>query len=161
MAAYVPYTWSTGDSITAARLNNLETQYACAMSMVGPTLHPVGSLRFTTVNTNPGSYLGGTWSAWGTGRVMVAVDVGQTEFDVAEETGGAKNHTLTISEMPAHRHDIRGNPGGTGSGGNAIGAALDNTQTITGTDNTVNTGGGASHNNLQPYITGYMWKRVA
>ena len=28
-------------------------------------------------------------------------------------------------------------------------------------NNTANTGGGGSHNNLQPYITTYMWKRTA
>ena len=38
------------------------------------------------------------------GRVPVGYDSGQTEFDTLGETGGAKTHTLTSSEMPSHTH---------------------------------------------------------
>jgi microcystin-dependent protein len=38
------------------------------------------------------------------GRVSVGRDSGQTEFDILGETGGAKTHTLTTSEMPSHTH---------------------------------------------------------
>lgn len=39
------------------------------------------------------------------GRVVVARDASQTEFDTLGETGGSKTHTLTIAEMPAHDHN--------------------------------------------------------
>lgn len=38
------------------------------------------------------------------GRIPVGVDAGQAEFNVLGETGGAKTHTLTSGEMPAHGH---------------------------------------------------------
>lgn len=38
------------------------------------------------------------------GKVPVGIDSGQTEFDTRGETGGAKTHTLTSSQMPAHDH---------------------------------------------------------
>lgn len=38
------------------------------------------------------------------GRVVVGLDATQTEFDALAETGGAKTHTLTIAQMPAHTH---------------------------------------------------------
>lgn len=38
------------------------------------------------------------------GRVPVGLDSGQTEFDALGETGGAKTHTLTVAQMPAHTH---------------------------------------------------------
>lgn len=38
------------------------------------------------------------------GRTIVGKDASQTEFDVLGETGGAKTHTLTESEIPSHTH---------------------------------------------------------
>lgn len=46
------------------------------------------------------------------GRVPVGVDTGQTEFDVLGEAGGAKTHTLSLGETPAHAHG--GNTQGSG-----------------------------------------------
>lgn len=38
------------------------------------------------------------------GRAVVGFDTTQTEFNFLGETGGAKTHTLTVSEMPSHTH---------------------------------------------------------
>lgn len=38
------------------------------------------------------------------GRVGVGLDSGDPDFDAIGNTGGAKNHTLTIGQMPAHGH---------------------------------------------------------
>jgi microcystin-dependent protein len=40
------------------------------------------------------------------GRIPVGRDVTQTEFNVLGETGGAKTHTLTTDEIPAHAHQV-------------------------------------------------------
>ena len=67
--------------------------------------YPVGSIYISTNSTNPGTSLGfGTWAAFGAGRVPVGFDSGDTDFDTDEETGGAKTHTLSTSEMPSHSH---------------------------------------------------------
>ena len=112
----------------------------------------------TTVNTNPGTYLPGTWVAWGSGRVPVGVDTSQTEFNTVEKTGGEKKHQLTVNEMPSHQH-------GVGIFGDAGGPFGYNIQTLSiGSQQNVTTeakGGDQAHNNLQPYITCYMWKRTA
>ena len=38
------------------------------------------------------------------GKVLVGLDSTQTEFDALGETGGAKTHTLTSTEIPGHTH---------------------------------------------------------
>lgn len=59
-------------------------------------LYPVGSIYSSTLSTNPGTLLGrGTWATFGAGRVLVGRDANDTDFDTAEETGGAKTVTST------------------------------------------------------------------
>ena len=52
--------------------------------------HPIGSLFETTVSTNPGTLYGGTWAAWGGGRVPVGVNTADSDFNTVEKTGGKK-----------------------------------------------------------------------
>jgi hypothetical protein len=136
--------------------------------------NPVGSIEFNVTGTNPSTYIGGTWAAWGSGRVPVGVDGAQTEFDTVEETGGAKTHTLTTTEIPSHQHvtgtdtnsRIIADSTATAVADLAAGTAayvrhngtrhLHLSDFVTGLQ-----GGGGAHNNLQPYITCYMWKRTA
>jgi microcystin-dependent protein len=126
--------------------------------------YPVGSIYLSVSPTNPGTIFGGTWAAWGTGRVPVAVDASQTEFNTVEKTGGEKTHTLTVAEMPAHNHKTKTDDVGPASG---FTDANQSAMRSSGANYTLysavtdNTGGGAAHNVLQPYITCYMWKRTA
>lgn len=123
-------------------------------------IYPVGSIYMSVNNTDPGTLFGGTWTAWGSGRVPVGVDTTQTEFDTVEETGGEKTHTLTVDEIPSHRHYLGQMYDGyhlTGSTSQPRGVYADYAQSVP----TTATGGDEAHNNLQPYITCYMWKRTA
>lgn len=123
-------------------------------------VYPVGSVYINaSVSTNPATLLGfGTWEAFGAGRVMVGLDAGQTEFDTIGETGGSKTHTLTVNEIPSHTHTHYTGPGG----GETFNPAQTTTNSPTQNSfQTDATGGGAAHNNLQPYIVVYMWKRTA
>ncbi len=127
-------------------------------------VYPVGSVFIGVVSTNPDTLLFGgtsltTWAAFGAGKVLVGIDSSDTDFDAVEETGGAKTHTLTISEMPAHTHTttLRGNGENETQNFPAAGDSLDPSRSMT----SGSTGGGGSHNNLQPYIVVYMWKRTA
>jgi hypothetical protein len=42
-------------------------------------------------NTDPGTLFGGTWEAWGAGRVPVGVNTSDTDFSTAGKTGGSKD----------------------------------------------------------------------
>jgi len=127
-------------------------------------VYPVGSIYINASDgTNPGTLLGfGTWVAFGAGRVPVGIDATQTEFDTAEETGGAKTHTLTISEMPSHTHNLGSKDSTAGDGGAFNEEFIEDPADTTNGPNVTSssTGGGSAHNNLQPYIVVYMWKRT-
>jgi hypothetical protein len=151
---------------------------------LGDLFYPVGS-KYTNFSdsTNPSILLGfGTWERIAEGKVVVGVDSTDTDFDTAEATGGEKTHTLTESEMPSHNHNGSASTDGShthdikiyanGSddytrpgvrdnhdykGTMASNPAGSHSHTIT----IGNTGGGSAHNNLQPYITAYIWKRTA
>jgi hypothetical protein len=130
------------------------------------SIYPVGAIYTAITSGSPQSVFGGTWVSFGQGRVLVGHDdTSSPDSDfVASSTdgssvlvGGAKTHTLSVAEMPSHTHGISNfeNPAGTGSTGSANGASSFSTV------NTSATGGGQAHNNLQPYVVVYMWKRTA
>jgi hypothetical protein len=166
-------------SATTATAGTNTTQVAttafvtAAISAATPTAaevnahaYPVGSIYTSISSTNPATLLGvGTWVAFGAGRTLVGFDSTQTEFDTVEEVGGSKTHTLTESELPSHTHNTLS------SYQTQVEVIGSSTVTITEADRsgdgadvdiaTSSTGGGAAHNNLQPYITVYFWKRTA
>lgn len=128
--------------------------------------YPVGSIYMNASDsTDPSVLLGfGTWAAFGAGRVLIGEGsdsddqpTPETVSFTAGDEGGEYNHTLTTSEMPEHTHTYtrKGTTtGGSLSGGdpNSVGDFVNNTSA---------TGGSQAHNNLQPYIVVYMWKRTA
>jgi len=126
-------------------------------------IYPVGAIYTSVVSTSPATLFGiGTWVAFGAGRVLVSHDSGQTEFDTVEETGGAKTHTLQVTEIPSHTHIITSQTATTGGATSYEHGTLDTSSAETeATEVTGATGGGGAHNNLQPYIVVYMWKRTA
>jgi len=120
-------------------------------------IYPVGSIYIETTGVNPATtFEVGTWAAFGAGKVMVGLNAADADFDTAEETGGAKTHTLLTAEMPAHTHTI-------GEGANLYSGYAQFASVINKLNDraTSSTGGGGAHNNLQPYIVKYVWQRTA
>lgn len=120
--------------------------------------YEIGDLFFTTRSENPNLRFGGTWELYGKGKVLVCVDPDDSDFSAVKKTGGEKTHTLTFDELPS-RTVVQSNmlQGGTGINGTYqqegswVMASLDDagrTYDI-------------AHNNLQPYITCYIWIRTA
>lgn len=158
-------------------------------------VYPVGSIYMSANNVSPQTFLGGTWVAWGAGRVPVGVNSSDTDFNTAEKTGGEKTHRLSVDEMPRHDHSgtnstvemqtIHTRPTGgrlehlgirtytvkydvneqtqeymvAPAGGQTL--DVENGTVINSQYGVCPNGSGVAHNNLQPYITCYMWKRTA
>ena len=147
---------------SSGKLQQIPTVEDIGIGAIFLASHPVGSLYETDVPTNPGTLYGGTWAAWGGGSVTVGVNTADTDFRTVGKTGGEKTHTLTIDEMPSHTHELFMR------NGSVVNDYYGDPQGGTGADATyrvsaylANTGGGQAHNNLQPYITTYRWKRTA
>lgn len=154
-------------------------------------LYPVGSIYMSVNATNPSAYFGGTWVAWGAGRVPVGINTSDGNFNTVEKTGGAAAVTLSASQIPshthakgtlatasagAHTHNLQNQkaPWGTNASNRVLVDATSGYTAVTNkattsagahshtvSGSTAATGGGGSHNNLQPYIVCYMWKRTA
>ena len=140
-------------------MTSLRTKESISANVNFLTAFPVGAIYINISGTNPGTFLGGTWSAFGSGRVLVGYNGSDADFNSAEKTGGAKTHTLTKAEMPAHTHNwYQSIAGGLNEGTTYNVADVGRNDDVVKT--TSSTGGGGSHNNLQPYITVYMWKRT-
>ena len=69
-------------------------------------VYPVGSIYWSSNDTDPGTLFGGTWQQIKDMFVLAAGD----SYSV-NNTGGEKTHTLTIDEMPSHDHSFT--PSGT------------------------------------------------
>ena len=131
-------------------------------------IFPVGSIYMSfDENFNPNDVYGGTWE-----RIQGYTLVGATQPDEETLTGNDKlqinslqvigevNHTLTVDEMPRHRHGMyyaedNGNPHHDVF--NYQGYL--NNKTIT--DATEEVGGNQPHNNIQPSIGVMMWYKVS
>jgi len=133
----------------------------------------------------------GTWEAMPAGRVLLAQGKSDwgTTYE-AGSSGGEATHQLTVGELPSHGHSAstntanltgnansiginydevsvsgiisknRGNDyGGTNNDHNKTGFLINASHSHTVTIN--NTGSNQAHNNLQPYIAVYIWKRTA
>ena len=148
-------------------------------------IYPIGSIYMSVNNVNPANIFPGT--VWEQIKDRFLLSAGDTY--AAGDAGGEAEHVLTIDEIPSHSHQpanygatgseagypyhfvtalklasdstaIRGvSSSSTASGGYALTA--NDKSDITGSDRTSNTGGGAAHNNMPPYLAVYMWKRVA
>lgn len=163
------HTFSNNEQVTADKLNNL-VDNAEATSEFLEAIYPIGSIYMNATNSgNPGTsgyfvngVSFGTWAKFAEGRMPIGHDAGDSDFDTAEETGGSKTHTLTVSEIPAHKHRVNTRDSSSGQVEGTIGQG-DQGKPDTGFTGTPveSVGGGEAHNNMPPYVTVYMWKRTA
>lgn len=145
-------------------------------------IFPVGAVYITYDNNNPGNFLGGTWERFGQGRTLVGEGTGNdgsTSMSfTSKSVGGEYNHLLTENEMPVHRHYeyifVKGYPDWPVVDLDTYGAMIDfessnyvtpnrsvHATTTNAFAHTEFAGGSTEHNNIQPYIVAYFWRRTA
>ena len=161
------------DKNSSGTVDNAEALGGKTLGEIMLLMNPVGTVKITTTNINPSTYLGGVWERWGEGRFPLSMGSPEqndvtyfgtlstsdltNNFTLPEEKGGAYLHKLTVAQMPSHYHTLTTCPG-RDEGTEWVGAPGYGANV---SRNTNNVGGSASHNNMPPYITCYMWKRTA
>lgn len=119
---------------------------------------PVGYVYISTSSTSPQTLFGGTWK-----KLEGAFLLAANSTYPAGSTGGEAVHTLTTNELPAHNHTQTVVGARSGSGDTYVSWNSTNVygSTASSYNKTLNTGGGAAHNNMPPYIAVHMWERTA
>lgn len=95
------YSFDTGNSNTgsiAGAINQLNA-IGANINQLLLSVHPIGSLYWSSSSTSPASLFGGTWTQIKDKFVLAAGDI-----YAAGATGGEATHLLTIAEMPSHNH---------------------------------------------------------
>lgn len=129
-------------------------------------IYPVGSIYINVNATNPSSNFGGIWTAFGAGRTLVGVDGSQVAFQTALKEGGEVSHKLSVEELPSYNLSENNGYGIDWAGGHNGNVGYANSQNQYAQNAwsqkvLSSKGKDQPHNNLQPYITVYMWRRTA
>lgn len=199
-------TLSVANADHATNADNVHTKSGSYKTMVNALLemvYPIGSIYISTNNVSPQNFLGGTWVRFANGQVLVGVNESENSFSSVLKTGGSKEQTLTVDQLPSHTHAANPHfhsasphrhgfsyiqfdnpnyfnrdltnyadqayiPCSKKTDGSdmskTISAFTEYSSSLETTGTTVSikaTGGSQPHNNLQPYITVYMWRRTA
>lgn len=133
------------------------------VSSIKNAMYPVGAVYITYNNTNPSTFLGGTWEQFGQGRTLIGEGTGNDgQHSVTfgtNVTGGEYKHRIKDEEAPVRNLVQQGvtgwvqirwdaSPGGTNLLYDAVGrdSKYPRQQEMS---------------LMQPYVTVYFWRRTA
>ncbi len=136
-------------------------------------IYPIGSIYMSVNSTNPSILFGGEWE-----QIEDRFLLGAGNSYLAGSTGGEAKVTLTSSQVPNVIGDITLHSGGTATNISSVSgcfsANITNTNSYRNGGDTIgnsadsigvihfdNGGKSGSHNNMPPYLTVYMWKRIS
>lgn len=163
----------TGDGAT--QIKNLKdiVPGVPGTNFVLDNVYPIGSIYMNVNSTNPETLFGGTWE-----QIQGRFLLGMSSSYPAGSQGGEASHTLTTEEMPSHGHNPADEAGyygfitdskkaftvgdmGVQSGSGRYYPYAPAAFDISRNTKTGSVGGGKSHNNMPPYLSIYIWKRIA
>ena len=172
------------DNIDYSASGSLQTEIDLLkqqMSNLVDKMYPVGSIYMTTTYsdaTQVHDAIGGEWEKYAQGRTIIGDGTGTDSNGLVQtfangSTGGEYTHKLTVAEMPSHSHDIYANSyagnlkivmqnDNSPDGPNSYGvqdSLHDNNRTAWALYAAA-AGGSGAHNNVEPYIVTYIYKRV-
>lgn len=119
-------------------------------------IYPIGSLYFSNEATSPASIVGGSWTKIEEAVIRSGNKVGYV---------GADEHTITIEEMPSHRHAFGYSPPfyakDWANGGDIFAQNNSTAKSVMYDDRVGLTGGGQEMSLVQHSYNCYIWYRTA
>ncbi len=139
----------------AITMDKLADAVKTTINTVIKSIYKVGDYFITHNAEDPAKRFGGQWELV---KDKFLIGAGG-DYEILSE-GGEKEHTLTVDEMPKHKHEIKfgrdhWNSGGADSGVNRDGWYADDS------DHMAETGGDQPHNNMPPYKAVYIWVKIS
>lgn len=114
------------------------------------SIYPIGSVYISLTDTNPGTYLKGTWEQFAQGRTLVGVGEGSdgtnTQTFNVNDTGGEYKHLISKKELSIIDYGALLQQNGSTIGVHAHGPGES---------------GSEKTSLMQPYYAVYFWKRVS
>lgn len=114
------------------------------------SIYPIGSVYISLTDTNPGTYLKGTWEQFAQGRTLVGVGEGSdgtnTQTFNVDDTGGEYKHLISKKELSIIDYGALLQQNGSTIGVHAHGPGEK---------------GSEKTSLMQPYYAVYFWKRVS
>lgn len=152
----------------AAYEQAISTAVSAAQKKAKLDAHPVGSYYWSNDSTSPATLFGGTWEALPAGYTLIAQGSGTDDYGRFTYTAGQKygerKHQLTTDEIASHSHDYYLDTTKQGTSKDSswlVDAGTLGTKATNVTRTTEPTGGNQPHNNIQPSIACYGWRRTA
>lgn len=131
----IPNGWLLCDGSVVSRTTYSELFNAIGLNYVEDGVEWLDEERFPLPNAK--------------GRTLVGKDSTDTDFNTLGKTSGEKTHTLTVDEMPSHKHSMNFGDSAGGDGSEFVYSSTSGNNNVF----MLETGGGQAHNNLQPSLT--------
>lgn len=125
---------------------------------IGLIAYPPGTIYTCASDIDPAKMWGGEWEKL-TGTFLWAAD----EARPLGSIGGEVEHILIAEEMPTHTHlaAIHGGSGSYGRSRTKISSFQVGTTGYADSSTIIENGGNQPHNNMPPYLSVNMWKRLS
>jgi microcystin-dependent protein len=134
-----------------------------SQKLILDAIYPIGII--ITMGESWTGFEGQTWTQIAQGRALIGEGTGtdgaKTLTFNAGDTGGKYEHTLTVDEMPSHRHGFSDKNWAPANGGGSgqYRHPFHNPQYTS--SNTNYTGGNQAHTIMQPYKVVFYYERTA
>ena len=148
-----------------------ENYVQTSISDILQSVYPVGAVYISIDSISPASLFGGTWE-----QIEDTFLLAAGSAYIAGSTGGEAAVTLSNAQVPNVIGDITMHSGGSATNISNVngcfsaqitnqnnyrnGGTVGNTANSVGIIHFDNGGEGRAHNNMPPYLTVYMWKRI-